>query len=115
MKIILQKKEPPILHLALHFLVPAVVVALFFRKDWKWAYGIMVATMLVDVDHVLADPMYDPGRCSIGTHPLHGPVPIAGYGLMCFFPKSRYLGIGLVIHMFLDALECQRIAGTWMV
>ena len=31
----------------------------------------MMATMLVDLDHLFADPIYDPDRCSIGFHPLH--------------------------------------------
>lgn len=72
-------------------------------------------TMLVDIDHLLAAPIYDPNRCSIGTHPLHGPVPIGLYMLACFWPKARYVGIGLVIHMALDALDCQWTNGVWFV
>ncbi len=43
--------------------------------------------MLVDIDHLLATPVYDPNRCSIGFHPLHGFYPIALYVLLCFIPK----------------------------
>lgn len=102
------------LHLALHFLVPAVVVALFYRQNWKMAYLLMMATMLVDIDHLLANPIYDPGRCSIGFHPLHELWFIALYVVLCFVPKARLIGIGLVIHMALDAIDCQITSGMWM-
>ena len=49
-------------HLLLHFAVPFAVAWLFFRAHWRRAWLIMVATMLVDVDHLLADPLYDPNR-----------------------------------------------------
>jgi len=74
-----------------------------------------MATMLVDLDHLLADPVYDAGRCSIGFHPLHGFVPIIFYGLLCFFPKTRLVGIGLIIHMILDSVDCQVTGGVWFV
>ncbi len=103
------------IHILLHFIVPAIVVALFFRKEWKKAYFILIATMLVDLDHLLATPMYDPGRCSICFHPLHGFLPIALYFLLCFIPRLRYVGIGLVIHMALDSLDCLITNGVWFV
>ena len=58
-------------HILLHFLVPAIVVALFFRAKWRTNYLILMSTMLVDLDHLLANPIYDPERCSIAFHPLH--------------------------------------------
>lgn len=103
------------IHILLHFLLPAAIVALFFRRRWQHAYLIMAATMLVDIDHLLATPIYDPARCSIGTHPLHGFIPIALYGVLCFIPKARYIGIGLTIHMLLDAIDCQVTNGVWFV
>jgi len=93
--------------------VPAVFVAIFFRHDWKRAYLIMIATMLVDIDHLLADPIYDPSRCSIGFHPLHTYLPITLYGVMSFIKPTRYIGIGLVIHMALDSIDCQWTNGVW--
>lgn len=95
------------IHTLLHFLVPAVVVGLFYRKSWKVSYLIMVAALLVDVDHLLAVPIYDAGRCSIGFHPLHKIWFIALYVILCFVPKVRVLGLGLVIHMALDSIDCQ--------
>ena len=90
-------------------------MGLFFRRDWKLVYLVMVSTMLVDADHLMANPVYDPERCSIGFHPLHGFFPIALYGSLCFIPKSRYVGIGLVIHMALDSLDCQLTNGVFFV
>ncbi len=69
--------------------------------------------MLVDTDHLLATPIYDPLRCSIGFHPLHGLLPIVGYGIMCFLPKTRLLGIGLIIHMVLDSIDCYTTNEIW--
>ena len=100
-------------HIALHFLVPIIVTAIFFRKCWMFAYLIMVATMLVDLDHLFAVPIYDPSRCSIGYHPLHQPGFILLYLVLCFIPKTRLVGLGLVIHMLLDSIDCQITNGVW--
>ena len=66
----------------------------------------MCATMLVDIDHFLADPVYDPSRCSIGFHPLHQYPAIAAYGIAAIWSRLRLLAIGLLTHMALDALDC---------
>ena len=102
-------------HLVLHFFVPAVVVSLAYRERWKMAYPLMIATMLVDLDHLLANPVYDPGRCSIGFHPLHEWWFIVLYIVLCFVPVTHIIGIGLVIHMALDAIDCQLTNGVWSV
>ena len=98
------------LHISLHLVVPLAVVGLFFKTDWKIAYFIMLFTMLVDLDHLLANPIYDPNRCSIGFHPLHQPWFIAFYFILSFYPKTRFIGVGLVIHMVLDAIDCYPIS-----
>ena len=101
-------------HIFLHFLVPALITAVFFRANWKTAYLVMMATMLVDLDHLLATPIYDPGRCSIGFHPLHKPGFVLLYVVLSFIPKTRLVGIGLTVHMALDAIDCQVTNGVWM-
>lgn len=76
----------------------------------------MMATMVVDVDHLLATPVYDPQRCSIGYHPLHRLFPIALYAGLCLVPRYpwlRWLGLGLVTHMALDSLDCYSNQGIW--
>ncbi len=102
------------LHIVLHFLVPALITALFFRRNWKVAYLVMIATMLVDVDHVVANPVYDPGRCSIGFHPLHQLWFVIFYVVLCFIPKTRFVGLGLSVHMVLDAIDCQATNEDWL-
>ena len=66
----------------------------------------MLSTMVIDLDHLLADPIYDPGRCSIGFHPLHKVFPIAMYVAALAHPKTRLVGLGLCIHIALDGLDC---------
>lgn len=66
----------------------------------------MVATMLVDLDHLLAEPYFDPSRCSIGFHPLHSYYAIALYALMLLLPKLRIVGVGLLFHMLTDFQDC---------
>ena len=107
--------ESVIIHIALHFIVPAIVVGLFFRRDWRFVYFVMLAAMLVDIDHLLATPIYDAARCGIGFHLFHGFFPIVIYLVMCFISKLRYIGVGLVIHMALDSLDCQLTNGIWYI
>lgn len=111
------------LHIALHFIVPLLVALAVYRPRWRSATLIMAATMLVDVDHLLADPVYDPERCSIGFHPLHSTEAIAVYlalfAIPLFFHRAaggvaavkalgvvHLAGLGLLIHMALDAVDC---------
>ena len=96
----------PVIHISLHLLVPGLIARVFFREQWKRAWLIMLATMLVDLDHLLADPIFDPSRCSIGFHVLHSYYAIAGYLAMSLLPQLRIVAIGLLFHMFTDYLDC---------
>ncbi len=60
--------------------------------------------MLVDADHLLATPVFDSHRCSIGFHPLHSYPMIVLYLLGVIFLKGNYkiMAIGLVLHMLTD-------------
>lgn len=95
-----------VVHYSLHFLAPGLIAWLFFRDQWKKAWLIMVATMLVDLDHLLATPLFDPDRCSINYHPLHSYYAIAVYCFMLFFPKLRIVAVGLLFHMLTDLQDC---------
>ena len=99
-----------VLHLGLHFLVPGLVAWFAFKSRWQYAWMIMVLTMLVDLDHLLASPIFDPNRCSIGFHPLHTYPAIASYLALVFIPVVRLVAIGLLIHMGLDASDCARMS-----
>lgn len=136
------------IHIVLHFGVPLIVAITIYRTRWRSAFTIMIATMVVDVDHLLANPIYDPNRCSIGFHPLHSTLAVVIYAALFLIPlwvgltsenemaeeatgdelrapgpeirptsnkrlvlspKTRVLhliGLGLVIHMMLDWIDC---------
>lgn len=96
----------PILHLVLHAVVPTAVVLVWYRDRWLSAWLWMMAGWLIDLDHLLADPMYAPGRCSIGFHPLHTTPAIMVYALLLVPRHTRPLAVGLLIHIGLDALDC---------
>lgn len=103
----------PIIHLILHFAVPGLVARAFFRPRWLRAWLLMLATMLIDLDHLLVLPVYDPNRCSLGFHPLHGwPATLLYLGL-AFWPIGRVIGVGLLLHLGLDGLDCLWMRG-WL-
>ena len=96
----------PVIHLLLHALVPLAIALVFFRPQWKRAWLWMLAGWLIDIDHLWADPLYDPSRCSIGFHPLHAWPAIAAYGALAIPRRTRWFGTGLLIHIVLDGLDC---------
>ena len=108
--------------------MPLLVARIAYPARWQFAALVMLATMVVDVDHLLARPIYDPARCSIGFHPLHTMSAIILYGGLAALPlvvRRRVVGtrlartvsavslagVGLLIHMTLDAADCLRQAG----
>ena len=101
-----------VVHYSLHFLAPFLLALLFFPDGKRRkAYLIMFVTMLVDLDHLLATPVFSPHRMSIGFHPLHSYPAIVLYALMCCLPYGRHrylpwwgraIAIGLLFHMFTD-------------
>lgn len=97
-----------IIHYSFHFIIPAFLAFVFFKKIWKKAWLIMIATMIVDLDHLFANPIFDPERCSIGFHFLHTPYAIGIYFLMLFVPNKYFkvVGIGLLFHMLTDYIDC---------
>ena len=97
------------IHLLLHVAVPLGIALAFFRARWRSAFLIMIATMLVDLDHLLATPLYDPNRCSIGFHPLHTWPAMLVYAGLLIPKRTQLVGLGLVIHMALDGLDCLRM------
>ena len=95
------------IHYSLHFVFPLLIAFVFFRKDWKKVYLIMLSTMMVDLDHLLANPIYQEDRCSVNFHPLHTYYAIAVYIIMIFFRKPlNIIGIGLLLHMLTDFIDC---------
>ncbi len=95
-----------IIHYGFHFLLPLVISLCFYKKKWKQVYLLFLGSMLVDLDHLLAEPIFDPNRCSINFHPLHTFYAIGVYTIMLIPKKIRVLGIALLLHMFADYLDC---------
>jgi len=100
-----------ILHILAHFLVPAAIAPGLRKfmgegKSWVYYWIVMSATIVVDLDHLLANPIYDPNRCSIGYHPLHSFWAIGIYVLLLVPKKTRVISVGLLVHMALDGIDC---------
>jgi len=66
----------------------------------------MASCILIDIDHLVAYPIFDSNRCSINFHPLHSFFAIIIYLALAIFKKTRILGIGLIIHIIADATDC---------
>ncbi|MFT6883590.1 MAG: hypothetical protein ACJAVY_002396 [Marinoscillum sp.] len=95
------------IHYFLHLGFPFFIAYAFFRKDWKKTYLIMIATMLVDIDHLVANPIFQADRCSINFHPLHMYYAMIVYVILLFFRKPyNIIGIGLLFHMLTDFIDC---------
>lgn len=93
-------------HYFLHFVAPMAVAYFFFKERWVRVYIIFVATMLIDLDHLLATPIFKRCRCSIGFHPLHSYLAILFYIALIGYRKTRVLGIGLILHIVADGTDC---------
>jgi hypothetical protein len=104
-----------ILHAAAHVganLLVALVVAAWRARGvpaWHHVWPVlwpMLASNVIDLDHLLADPLYDPGRCSIGFHPLHTTPAAAVYALGTLWRRSRWFAVGALTHLAVDWLDC---------
>ncbi len=97
-----------IIHYSSHLLLPFVLAWILFREHYWQALLILLASMLIDVDHLLAIPIYDATRCSIGFHPLHTYWAALVYGIMLLWPSWRWraLGLGCLWHLCTDGLDC---------
>jgi hypothetical protein len=98
----------PLLHYGGHWLAPFLFAALIWRDNWKRAGLVMVAANIIDLDHLLADPIFDPNRCSIGFHLLHGWEAAIAFGLLLAVPRwwVRAFGLGALWHLVVDFGDC---------
>ncbi|MEZ4549234.1 MAG: DUF6122 family protein [Desulfobacterales bacterium] len=83
-------------HLTLHVLIPGAVANLRFKNQWKKAWLIMLATMAVDLDHLLATPFLI--RTGAASGILHSAAAICCYLILTIIPQSRIIGAGLHSH-----------------
>lgn len=96
-------------HYFLHLIFIGFIALWYDRENWVKVYLILLGTMAVDIDHLLADPIFFPGRCSIGFHVLHSEYIIPIYFLGAFLLKKgifKIISIGLAFHMITDAIDC---------
>jgi hypothetical protein len=98
----------PILHYGGHFLAPFAIAALLWRERWKSAALVMIAANAIDLDHLLADPIFDPDRCSISFHLLHGWEAALAYTALLLVPRwwARAFGLGALWHLAVDYGDC---------
>ncbi|MER3376499.1 MAG: DUF6122 family protein [Allomuricauda sp.] len=95
-----------ILHYGIHFLVPILIAIFFFKENKIKIALILLAGIMIDVDHLWAEPLFDPSRCSIGFHPLHSYWAILVYSVLPFFKVTRVIGLALIIHIVADMVDC---------
>ncbi len=97
-----------LIHYSAHLIVPIFYAKIFWKNHWKHAALVMLATMFIDLDHLLATPIFDPNRCSIGFHPLHTIWAAGAYGLLFLLPswKARAIALGCLWHLLTDLVDC---------
>lgn len=94
------------MHYGIHFLLPIAIGLIFFKRNRMAVILVLLAGIIIDIDHLLADPVFDPDRCSIGFHPLHSYGAMAVYVLLFIFKKTRLFGLALLIHILADSADC---------
>ncbi|ALM07502.1 membrane protein [Sediminicola sp. YIK13] len=95
-----------LMHYGIHFLVPLAIGLYFYKDNRFWAVLILLAGILIDLDHLVASPIFDSTRCSVGFHPLHSYWAIMLYIGFLFFKKTRIVGLALCIHIIADTADC---------
>ncbi|WP_445956463.1 DUF6122 family protein [Yeosuana sp.] len=93
-------------HYGCHVFIPLFVALIAYRKIWFKAFIIMLSGLLIDLDHLLANPIFESSRCSINFHPLHSYYAVGVYVLLLLPKKTRLIGLGLAIHIFSDFIDC---------
>ena len=98
----------PFLHYGGHWLVPFLIARAIWPANWLRAGLVIASANLIDLDHLLADPIFDPNRCSIGFHLLHGWLAALGFAALLLVPRwwVRAFGIGALWHLAVDYGDC---------
>ena len=98
----------PLVHYGGHWLVPFAIGWLFWRENWLCAALVIASANLIDLDHLIANPVFDPDRCSIGYHLLHGWIAAIVYLLLIMIPRwwVRAFAVGALWHLAVDYNDC---------
>ena len=89
-------------HYGLHLVAPYFLAALWPQRSRLRVYLLLLATMAIDLDHLLVRPIFDPERCSVGFHLLHSWPFVLLYERLGWPWWLRVLGVGLCLHIFTD-------------
>ncbi len=95
-----------IAHYGIHFIAPILIAFYFYRESAVRVSIYLLLGILIDVDHLLATPIFEANRCSIDFHPLHSYWAIGVYVLLFALKKTRILGLALLIHIIADSVDC---------
>ena len=89
-----------------------MIAAILWRERWKVAGLVIASANLIDLDHLAADPIFDPSRCSIGFHLLHGWEAALAYTLFLLIPRwwVRAFAVGALWHLAVDYGDCTMMA-----
>ncbi len=98
-----------LVHLGLHVAAPLGAARWIGGPAWRRAFLLLLAGWAIDLDHLLASPVYAPDRCSLGFHPLHTAPAAVAYACLLLPARTRLLGAGLLLHLGLDGIDC-----AWM-
>jgi hypothetical protein len=90
-------------HYFLHFAAPIYLVK--FENNRLKSWFIYFFAMVIDFDHLFADPMFDPNRISIGFHPLHTFPASFLWAVLIFSKNFRILGFAVLFHLFTDCVD----------
>ncbi|RAV30441.1 DUF6122 family protein [Sinomicrobium soli] len=95
-----------VIHYGLHFIFPVLIAYWFFRPRFTRVSIILLSGIFIDLDHLLADPIFDANRCSIDFHVLHSYPAIAIYALLFLYRPTRLAGLALLLHILADTADC---------
>ena len=89
-----------VIHYGIHLLLPFFIGILAFPGRRLKVILVLLSGLFIDLDHFLADPVFDPNRCSIGLHPF------TIYIALLIPRRTRIVGLGLSIHILADSADC---------
>ena len=95
-----------VLHYGMHLLLPLIIGFWAYPARRLKAVLVLLSGLLIDLDHLMANPVFDPNRCSIGFHPLHSYMAIGIYAALLIPNRVRIFGIALLIHILADSADC---------
>jgi len=95
-----------VVHYGIHFIAPFLIAYLFYKESFRKALLILLSAIIIDLDHLLSNPVYDSHRCGINFHLLHTYPAIFLYTLLLFHKKTRLFGIALLLHILADTVDC---------